>query len=135
MNIDLPAVRTYLLALQDSICAALEAEDGAGRFREDAWERPEGGGGRTRVLSDGGVFEKAGVAFYHVQGGQLPPSATAHRPELAGKAWEALGVSVVVHPINPYVPTAHMNVRCFSAKRIRRSRAKADRRVAMSSSR
>jgi len=115
-NNDLAAVKSYLLGLQDSICAALEAEDGGGRFREDAWERAEGGGGRTRVLADGSVFEKAGVAFSHVHGNQLPPSASAHRPELAGKGWEALGVSVVVHPRNPYVPTAHMNVRMFSAK-------------------
>jgi coproporphyrinogen III oxidase len=113
---DLAGVKSYLLGLQDSICAALEAEDGGGRFREDAWQRAEGGGGRTRVLADGGVFEKAGVAFSHVQGSQLPPSASAHRPELAGKAWEALGVSVVVHPRNPYVPTAHMNVRLFCTK-------------------
>ncbi len=108
-------VRAYLLGLQDAICSALEAEDGAGRFRTDAWTRPEGGGGRTRILADGGVFEKAGVAFSHVQGTKLPPSATAHRPELAGRAWEALGVSLVLHPRNPYVPTSHMNVRFFSA--------------------
>ena len=110
---DLTAVRQYLLGLQDSICAALEQEDGAGRFREDAWVRPEGGGGRSRVMTEGAVFEKAGVAFSHVRGSQLPPSATAHRPELAGRPWEALGVSLVLHPRNPYVPTAHMNVRFF----------------------
>ncbi|MBL9209912.1 MAG: oxygen-dependent coproporphyrinogen oxidase [Opitutaceae bacterium] len=111
----LPAVRDYLLDLQDRICAALEAEDGQARFHTDLWTRPEGGGGRTRILAEGGVFEKAGVAFSHVQGTKLPPSATAHRPELAGKAWEALGVSLVLHPRNPYVPTSHMNVRFFSA--------------------
>ncbi len=110
---DVSAVKTYLLGLQDGICAALEAEDGGGRFREDAWTRPEGGGGRTRILTDGAVFEKAGVAFSHVQGTKLPPSATAHRPELAGQPWEALGVSLVLHPRNPYVPTAHANVRFF----------------------
>jgi coproporphyrinogen III oxidase len=107
------AVRTYLLALQDSICAALEAEEAGGKFCTDEWTRPDGGGGRTRVFADGAVFEKAGVAFSHVQGDKLPPSATAHRPELAGKSWEALGVSLVIHPRNPYVPTSHANVRFF----------------------
>jgi len=111
----LSAVRDYLLDLQDTICAALEAEDGQARFHTDLWTRPEGGGGRTRILAEGGVFEKAGVAFSHVQGTKLPPSATAHRPELVGRAWEALGVSLVLHPRNPYVPTSHMNVRFFSA--------------------
>jgi coproporphyrinogen III oxidase len=111
----LSAVRDYLLDLQDTICAALEAEDGQARFHTDLWTRPEGGGGRTRILAEGGVFEKAGVAFSHVQGTKLPPSATAHRPELAGRAWEALGVSLVLHPRSPYVPTSHMNVRFFSA--------------------
>jgi len=112
---DLTSVRQYLLGLQDSICAALEQDDGAGRFREDAWNRAEGGGGRSRVMAEGAVFEKAGVAFSHVRGSQLPPSATAHRPELAGRPWEALGVSLVLHPRNPYVPTAHANVRFFIA--------------------
>ena len=112
---DLNAVRTYLLALQDSICVALEREDGTGRFKEDAWTRAEGGGGRSRVLSEGAVFEKAGVGFSHVSGATLPPSATASRPELAGKAFHALGVSLVIHPRNPYVPTSHMNVRFFCA--------------------
>jgi coproporphyrinogen III oxidase len=112
---DASAVKTYLLALQDGICAALEAEENGMRFKEDAWERPEGGGGRTRVLAGGEVFEKAGVAFSHVHGTKLPPSATAHRPELAGRAWQALGVSLVIHPRNPYVPTAHANVRFFIA--------------------
>ena len=111
---DVNAVRTYFLALQDNICTALESEDGAARFREDAWERPEGGGGRTRALADGVVFEKAGVAFSHVRGTKLPPSATAHQPAAADKPWEALGVSVVIHPRNPYVPTAHANVRFFT---------------------
>jgi len=110
---DVTAVKTHLLALQDGLCAALEAEDGAGKFRTDNWERAEGGGGRTRLLAGGAVFEKAGVAFSHVRGSALPPSATAHRPELAGKTWEALGVSLVLHPRNPYVPTAHANVRFF----------------------
>ncbi len=111
---DLPAVRRYLLALQDSICAALEREDG-GKFQEDAWTRAEGGGGRSRVLSEGAVFEKAGVGFSHVTGPALPASATASRPELAGKPYHALGVSLVIHPRNPYVPTVHMNVRFFLA--------------------
>lgn len=118
---DPAAVRTYLLALQDSICATLETEDGQNRFQTDEWTRADpdgqklGGGGRTRILTEGAVFEKAGVAFSHVRGTQLPPSATAHRPELAGKAWEALGVSLVIHPRNPHVPTSHANVRFFCA--------------------
>jgi coproporphyrinogen III oxidase len=112
---DLNAVRTYLLALQDAICAALAREDGPGRFQEDAWTRPEGGGGRSRVLSEGAVFEKAGVGFSHVSGASLPSSATATRPELAGKPFHALGVSLVIHPRNPYVPTSHANVRFFQA--------------------
>ena len=112
---DLDAVRTYLHRLQDTICAALEQADGGARFKEDAWTRPEGGGGRSRVMTDGHVFEKAGVGFSHVSGRGLPPSATASRPELAGKAYQALGVSLVFHPLNPYVPTVHMNVRFFLA--------------------
>jgi coproporphyrinogen III oxidase len=112
---DLIAVRTYLLALQDSICMALEKQDGTGRFHEDNWSRAEGGGGRSRVLSEGAVFEKAGVGFSHVSGTTLPASATASRPELAGKPFHALGVSLVIHPRNPYVPTSHMNVRFFQA--------------------
>lgn len=112
---DVTAVRSYLLDLQDRICRGLEAADGAGTFREDGWTRPEGGGGRSRVMSEGGVFEKAGVGFSHVRGDTLPRSATAHRPELAGRSWEALGVSLVIHPRNPYVPTSHANVRFFIA--------------------
>ena len=115
MPTDLDAVRTYLLQLQDSICAALEREDGSGHFQEDAWTRPEGGGGRSRVMSAGAVFEKAGVGFSHVTGTSLPASATATRPELAGKSFQALGVSLVLHPLNPYVPTVHLNVRFFIA--------------------
>ncbi|HTO03448.1 MAG TPA: oxygen-dependent coproporphyrinogen oxidase [Opitutus sp.] len=112
---DVLPVRTYLLGLQDLICHALEQIDGTGRFQEDNWQRPEGGGGRSRVLTEGTLFEKAGVGFSHVKGKTLPPSATALRPDLAGKPWEALGVSLVLHPRNPYVPTAHANVRFFSA--------------------
>jgi coproporphyrinogen III oxidase len=110
-------VRAYLLSLQDRICAAIEAEDGAARFREDVWERPDGGGGRSRVLSDGAVFEQAGVGFSDVFGASLPPSASAQRPELAGRSFEALGVSLVLHPLNPYAPTTHMNVRFFIAEK------------------
>ncbi|MGC4075377.1 MAG: oxygen-dependent coproporphyrinogen oxidase [Nibricoccus sp.] len=112
---DIAAVKTYLLGLQDNICRELAAEDGSADFITDNWTRPEGGGGRTRILTDGTVFEKAGVAFSHVTGDKLPPSATAHRPELAGKKWEALGVSLVIHPKNPHVPTSHANVRFFCA--------------------
>lgn len=113
--VSIAAVREALLRLQDRICSELAAEDGGAGFREDTWERAEGGGGRTRVLAEGNVLEKAGVAFSHVRGQKLPPAATAHRPHLAGAPWEALGVSVVVHPRNPYAPTAHANVRCFVA--------------------
>jgi coproporphyrinogen III oxidase len=112
---DVASVKAYLLDLQDRICRALESEDGSARFEEDNWTRAEGGGGRSRVLAEGAVFEKAGVGFSHVFGTQLPPSATAHRPELAGKPWQALGVSLVIHPRNPYVPTSHANVRFFIA--------------------
>src|SRR5882724_2764504 len=112
---DVTAVKAHFLALQESICAALATEDGPGKFVADQWARTEGGGGRTCLMADGAVFEKAGVAFSHVHGTRLPPSATAHRPELAGQAWEALGVSLVLHPRNPYVPTAHANVRFFVA--------------------
>lgn len=112
---DLNAVSGYLLALQDTICQTLEREDDGGEFREDRWSRPEGGGGRSRVLENGAVFEKAGVNFSHVAGKSLPASATAHRPELAGKPFHAMGVSLVIHPRNPYVPTSHMNVRFLCA--------------------
>jgi len=115
MQPDPAAVKAYLLELQDSICAALESEDGAGRFGVDAWERAEGGGGRTRILAGGAVFEKAGVAFSHVVGAALPPSASARRPDIAGRDWSALGVSLVIHPRNPFVPTSHANVRFFVA--------------------
>ena len=108
------AVKTYLLALQQRIVAMLETLDGK-RFREDRWDRPQGGGGISRVIEEGGLFERGGVNFSHVQGAGLPPSASASRPELAGRAWEAMGVSLVLHPRNPYCPTAHMNVRFFVA--------------------
>jgi coproporphyrinogen III oxidase len=112
---DIQAVESYLRSLQDKITSALEKVDGEGRFQKETWPRPEGGGGESRVLRHGVVFEQAGVNFSDVQGSKLPPSATAHRPELAGRAWRALGVSLVLHPWNPYVPTVHMNVRFFSA--------------------
>lgn len=114
---DKAAVLTWLRQLQDHICAELEAEDGGGRFREDQWERPGGGGGRSRVLAEGAVIEKGGVNFSHVHGTELPAAATAARPELAGCSFEAMGVSLVIHPRNPYVPTSHANVRCFVAER------------------
>ncbi|MBU1395535.1 MAG: oxygen-dependent coproporphyrinogen oxidase [Gammaproteobacteria bacterium] len=111
---DTLAVKTWLLDLQARIVAALEAADGL-PFRTDAWERPEGGGGISRLIEEGNVLERGGVNFSHVLGSQLPPSASAHRPELAGRRWEAMGVSLVLHPKNPYAPTVHMNVRCFVA--------------------
>jgi len=114
---DISAVKNYLLDLQERICDALEKEDGKEKFRADAWDRSEGGGGKSRVLADGGVFEQAGVNFSHVHGRNLPPSATAHRPELAGRTFQALGVSLVIHPRNPYVPTSHCNVRFFIAEK------------------
>lgn len=114
---DKAAVKAYLLDLQDRICAALEEEDGGGKFIEDTWVRAEGGGGRSRVLAEGTVIEKGGVNFSHVHGQQMPASATAHRPELAGRAFEAMGVSLVIHPRNPYVPTSHANVRFFIAEK------------------
>lgn len=110
------AVKHYLLTLQDDICAQLAQVDG-GQFVEDSWQRAEGGGGRSRVLENGTVIEKGGVNFSHVFGTQLPPSATAHRPELAGRHWQAMGVSLVIHPRNPYAPTSHANVRFFIAEK------------------
>jgi len=110
-------VKAYLLGLQDSICDQLQALEGKARFSEDAWEREEGGGGRTRVIVEGELFEKGGVNFSHVFGDRLPPSATAARPELAGRTFEAMGVSLVIHPQNPYVPTSHANVRFFIAEK------------------
>jgi coproporphyrinogen III oxidase len=109
------AVLAYLRGLQDRICLALEQADGTAKFASDQWQRAEGGGGDTRVLRDGAVFEQAGVNFSHVAGAKLPASATAQRPELADAQWMATGVSLVIHPWNPYVPTTHANVRFFSA--------------------
>lgn len=118
--IDSQAVRAYLLGLQDRITEAVAAIDGK-PFVTDAWEKPPTerlrGNGRTCILEEGGVMERAGVGFSHVRGDMLPPSATANRPELSGRGFEAMGVSLVFHPRNPYVPTVHMNVRCFMAVR------------------
>ncbi len=111
------AVSDYLLDLQNRICQALETLDGSKAFKEDSWKREEGGGGRSRVLEEGAVFEKAGINFSHVHGGQLPASATAQRPELTGRGFQALGVSLVIHPRNPYIPTSHANVRFFIAEK------------------
>lgn len=113
---DAQAVHQYLLTLQESICERLETLDGKARFQTDAWDRPEGGGGISRVIAEGNVFEKGGVNFSRVTGDRMPPSATAHRPHLAGAPWEAMGVSLVLHPQNPYVPTSHANVRFFIAR-------------------
>jgi coproporphyrinogen III oxidase len=113
-EVDTAAVRAWLLDLQARIVGALEDVDG-GRFRRDDWTRAEGGGGVSRLIEDGAVLERGGVLFSHVQGDRLPPSATAQRPHLAGRAWEAMGVSLVLHPRNPHAPTVHLNVRCFVA--------------------
>lgn len=118
MSMDSNAVRDYLTGLQDRIVDAVSALDGK-PFVRDEWQRPQsagGGGGISRLLEEGNIFERAGVGFSHVLGSKLPPSASAHRPEIAGRPWEAMGVSLVFHPRNPYVPTVHMNVRCFVAK-------------------
>ncbi|WP_440996751.1 oxygen-dependent coproporphyrinogen oxidase [Arhodomonas sp. SL1] len=110
------AVRQWLTALQERICEALAGVDGHAGFHEDAWERPAGGGGRSRVLAGGAVFEQAGVNFSHVRGESLPASASERRPELAGRSFQAMGVSLVVHPANPHVPTSHANVRFLLAE-------------------
>jgi coproporphyrinogen III oxidase len=119
VNVDTAAVRTWLLDLQQRIVAGLEAEDG-GAFLTDTWTREPGGrlqgDGASRLIEEGALFERGGCSFSHVAGSTMPPSATAHRPELAGAPFEALGVSLVMHPRNPYVPTVHMNVRCFVAR-------------------
>ncbi len=114
---DISVVISFLKSLQDNICLALEQADGKASFIEDNWQRKEGGGGRTRVLTDGAVIEQGGVNFSVVSGDKLPPSATAHRPELAGRTWQACGVSLVIHPKNPHMPTSHANVRFFIAEK------------------
>ena len=113
-KIDIDAVKDYLLLLQDSICGAMESEETSGlKFSEDNWAKETGGGGRTRVMEGGETIEKGGVNFSHVYGDKLPPSATANRPELSGCRFQAMGVSLVVHPVNPFVPTSHANIRFF----------------------
>jgi len=114
---DIEPVKTYLMQLQDLICQGLEQADGGAVFSEESWQRPGGGGGRSRTLVDGAVFEKGGVGFSHVMGDKLPPSASASRPELAGCRWQAMGVSLVMHAHNPFVPTSHANVRLFVAEK------------------
>ena len=113
---DISPVRDYFTGLQERIVARLEEIDGH-KFRRDVWQRPEGGGGEGRLLEQGSVFERGGVNFSHVKGDRLPPSATAGRPQLAGRSFEVMGVSLVLHPINPYVPTVHMNVRFLVARK------------------
>lgn len=114
---DIERVKQFLLKLQDNICQTLELADGKGHFIEDNWQREQGGGGRTRVMTNGNVIEQGGVNFSHVFGGELPASATAARPELAGCSFQAVGVSLVIHPHNPHVPTTHANVRFFIAEK------------------
>lgn len=116
-TVDTEAVKQFLLRLQEDICKGLAAIDGKSTFKTDAWERDEGGSGITRVISDGAVFEKGGVNFSHVFGKAMPASATASRPELAGRAYQAMGVSLVIHPDNPFVPTSHANFRLFVAEK------------------
>ncbi|WP_286234203.1 oxygen-dependent coproporphyrinogen oxidase [Thalassotalea sediminis] len=116
-SVNIDYVISFFKQLQDTICLALEQADGQGKFVEDAWTREEGGGGRTRVLTDGAIIEQGGVNFSLVSGDKLPPSATAHRPELAGRTWQACGVSLVIHPKNPFIPTSHANVRFFIAEK------------------
>ena len=116
-KVDIDGVKAYLLALQGRLCDVIEELDSRGLFVQDAWQRPQGGGGVSRVLEGGAVFEKAGINFSHVFGEGLPPSATGNRPELAGRRFQAMGVSVVMHPDNPNVPTSHMNVRFFLAEK------------------
>ena len=113
----LEQVKTYLMALQDTICQGLENADGKAKFVEDNWQRAEGGGGRTRVIQGGNVIEQGGVNYSHVFGASMPASATAHRPELAGRSFHACGVSLVIHPNNPHIPTSHANVRFFIAEK------------------
>ena len=113
---DIAPVRDYFTGLQDRIVGELELTEGA-PFLRDAWDRPQGGGGISRLIEDGALFERGGVNFSHVMGKEMPASATAHRPELAGRHWQAMGVSLVLHPRNPYCPTSHMNVRFFVAEK------------------
>jgi coproporphyrinogen III oxidase len=115
--IEIEPIRHYLTTLQEQITTALVKLDSKAVLQEDEWHRVEGGGGRSRVMRNGDVFEQAGINFSHVFGDELPASATAHRPELAGRNFQALGLSLVIHPFNPYVPTTHMNIRFFLAEK------------------
>jgi len=117
MNKQIDLVKSYLKALQDRVTDSLQIADGVGEFTSDDWSREAGGGGRTMVLRSGQVFEQAGVNFSEVSGDNLPASATAHRPELAGRSYRAMGISLVMHPINPHVPTSHANLRFFIANK------------------
>lgn len=114
---DTDNVKIYLLTLQDQISEALMSIDSTLELIEDEWTRDAGGGGRSRVMREGEVFEQAGINFSHVYGASLPPSASANRPELAGRSFQAMGNSLVIHPLNPYVPTTHMNIRFFVAEK------------------
>ena len=116
-TIDTESIKTYLLDLQDRITTALTSLDRSLQLTEDQWQREAGGGGRSRVMQSGEIFEQAGINFSHVHGASLPPSATAQRPELAGRSFQALGDSLVIHPLNPFIPTTHMNVRFFMAEK------------------
>ncbi|NHB95436.1 oxygen-dependent coproporphyrinogen oxidase [Photorhabdus stackebrandtii] len=110
-------IKSFFLSLQNEICHQLEQTDGKGKFIEQCWQRKDGGGGRSRIMKEGAIFEQAGANFSHVSGTMLPSSATAHRPELAGRNYQAMGVSLVIHPLNPYIPTSHANVRFFIAEK------------------
>ena len=114
---DISRIKLFFLDLQEHICQKIAQLDGQATFTEQVWTRAEGGGGRSRVLKQGAIFEQAGINFSHVSGAQLPASATAHRPELAGRSYQAMGVSLVIHPLNPYIPTTHANVRFFVAEK------------------
>ncbi|OCQ51324.1 Coproporphyrinogen-III oxidase, aerobic [Photorhabdus australis subsp. thailandensis] len=110
-------IKSFFLSLQDKICQQLEQADGTAKFTEQSWQRREGGGGRSRIMQEGTIFEQAGANFSHISGTRLPVSATAQRPELAGRSYQAMGISVVIHPLNPYIPTSHANVRFFIAEK------------------
>ena len=115
--VNIAAVKEFLLGLQENICNDLGKFDRQSSFHSDKWDRGEGGSGTTRVISNGAVFEKGGVNFSHIFGKTMPASATGARPELVGRAFQAMGVSVVIHPLNPFVPTSHANFRLFVAEK------------------
>lgn len=116
-EVNIEVVKSYLLRLQEKICQSLEHADGKGQFIEDLWQREAGGGGQTRVMTDGNVIEQGGVNYSYVYGENLPAAATTHRPELKGRRFQACGVSLVIHPKNPNIPTSHANVRFFIAEK------------------